>query len=732
MKKKFLCLALALTMLLSLVACGGNNNPPAENNPPAPPAENTPSTPDTPDEPATSYLDATHDDNEIYEAVLGDFTSAYTKALATENVSERFALMAIAEAKLLQAGVFVPTTSKGGGYAIGRVLPYCVTPCLWGNDSERYYRVMTLADNAILKDADRVAMKQKWNELKMTSTDENEYLDWAREYVTSQGYTLKDTYNIAYSSDPQTFDYLATYRSADSEVLVNAIDGLMEYNVYNQQVPALAESYEESADGLTYTFHIRQGAVWTDSQGRELGPVTADDWVAGMNHALDNPGNLEYLVAGIIAGVNEYLEGTITDFSGVGVKAVDEYTLEYTLEAPCSYFMTMLSYNIFWPMNRAYYQSLGGTFGADATSGAYGTGPDSIAYCGPYLITNWTEKNTFVFKASDKYWNTDKVHVKTLTWLYNDGSDVMKTYNDFMAGVIDSTSINDSNRQQAEADGTFEGNYYISSTDATSYMGWLNVNRGGFHNYNDDTKCVSPQSEEEQARSHAAMLNQNFRLAICTGFDRAMHNAQVVGDELKYNRVINSYVPGDFVQLIEDTTVSINGTSKTYPAGTNYGVIVQDQLDADGVKLKVYDPTANNGAGASVSFDGWYSPANSKAYVDAAVAELAEEGLEISAANPIQIDMTYASQDERYVNRAQVFKKSIEESTGGLIQINLVACADFNEWNDATYWPESGAEMNGNYADNSGWGPDYGDPATYLDTLYADGDGSMLKNLGLF
>lgn len=739
MKKKFLCLALALSMLLSLVACGGNNDtPPADNTPEPAPAEDQ-----TPAEPTTSYKDATHDDDEIYEMVLGEFTEAYAQALASENESERFALMAIAEAKLLQAGVFVPTTSKGGRYAIGRVMPYCVTPTLWGTDSDRFYRVICL-DDGLLKDADRVAMKEHWNEIKDTATDEAEYLDWVRQYLADNGYATKDSYAIPYSSDPQTFDAFATYRATDHEVLVNTFDGLLEYNIYGKQQPALAESYDVSADGLTYTFHIRDGAVWIDSQGRELGPVTADDWVAGIQHLMDNPGNLEYLFSGIIKGVNGYLAGD-TNMDNVGVKAVDEKTLEVTLEKPTTYFITMLGYGgLLAPLNRAYYESQGGTFGTNATSGNYGTGPDNIAYCGPYLITNWTEKNTFVFKANDKYWNKDAVNAKTLTWYYNDSSDVMKSYNDFIANITDSCSLNDSNLQQCKADGNYDDYHYISSTDATSYMGWMNVNRGGtmevdgeeievgFANFNDATKAVSPQDEEARERTHAAMLNRNFRMAIATGFDRGAHNAQVVGEELKEKSLINSYVPGDYVKLLEDVTVDINGTSKTYPANTNYGVILQDQLDADGVPLKVYDPAGNDGAGSSAGFDGWYSPANSKAYLDAAVEELAAEGLEISAENPIQIDITFPGNIEQYSNRAQVFKKSIEESTEGRIQVNLVACTDGNEWNDATYWPNIGAGMNGNYSDNSAWGPDYGDPASYLDTLYADGDGSMIKNLGLF
>lgn len=753
--KKIVSLLLALAMLFSLAACGGDdvgNQPSESGNQPSESQNASPSQSDEqpsesetePQETDGDYLNATHDDEEIYNMVLGDFVDAYTKALDCDNQSERFALMAIAEAKLLQAGVFVPTTSKGGRYAISRVVPYCITPTLWGTDNDRFYRTITLADG-LLKDADREAMKAHYNEIRDTATDESEYLDWVRQYLADNGYTTKDSYSIPYTSDPQTFDPFATYRATDHEVLVNTFDGLLEYNIFGQQQPALAESYDVSDDGLIYTFHIRDGAVWTDSQGRELGPVTADDWVAGIQHLMDNPGNLEYLFSGIISGVSEYLDGSNMDMANVGVKALDEKTLEVTLEEPSTYFITMLGYGgLLAPLNRAYYESQGGTFGANATPGTYGTGPDNIAYCGPYLITNWTEKNTFVFKANDKYWNKDAVNAKTLTWYFNDSSDVMKSYNDFIGNVTDSCALNDSNIQQCKTDGNYDGFVYVSSTDATSYMGWLNVNRGGtvevdgqevevgFSNYNDATKAVSPQDEETRARTHAAMLNQNFRMAICTGFDRAAHNAQVVGEELKEKSLINSYTPGDFVKLLEDVTVDINGTSKTYPAGTNYGVILQDQLDADGASLKVYDPEGNSGAGSSASFDGWYSPENAKAYLDKAVEELAAEGLEISAENPIQIDMTYPGNIEQYKNRANVFQQSIEESSGGLIKVNLIACTDGNEWNDATYWPQSGAEMNGNYSDNSGWGPDCGDPASYLDTLYADGDGSMLKCLGLF
>ena len=180
---------------------------------------------------------------------------------------------------------------------------------------------------------DIAAMREKYNELKGTGT----YEDWAKSYLEEKGYTLKDSYNYnLYTSDPTTWDVLSTSQAADTEPLVNTYDGLMEYDIEGEQQPALAESYSVSDDGLTYTFKIRQGVEWVDSQGRKVADVVADDFVAGMQHALDCQGGLEYLVDGVIDGVTEYISGEITDFSKVGIKAVDDYTLEYTLTEPCS------------------------------------------------------------------------------------------------------------------------------------------------------------------------------------------------------------------------------------------------------------------------------------------------------------------------------------------------------------------------------------------------------------
>lgn len=667
----------------------------------------------------------------FYDNTLGDFYSLYMAAKAeTENLSKRYAMMAIAEAKLMETAVMIPTYSKGGNYAISRVAPYTVDYALWGNDSDRFHQAL-ICTEPLTSDV-RQEMKAKWFELKGTGT----YEQWAKDYLAKKGYTLKDSYSLIYSSDPQTWDALATSRAADSEAIVNTFDSLLEYDVEGVQQPALAESYTVSDDGLTYTFKIRQGVVWVDSQGRKVADVKADDFVAGFQHMLDAQGGLEYLVDGVIVGASDYINGAITDFSKVGVKAVDDYTLEYTLEAPCTYFTTMLGYNCFAPMSRSYYTSKGGQFGtkydASAATYTYGKDTNSIAYCGPYVVTNATAKNTIVFKANESYWNKDNINLKTITWLFNDGSDATKSYNDMKAGVLDGCGLNSSALELAKNDGYFDKYGYTSSTDATSYMIFLNVNRQNFANINDDTKVVSAQTEEQRANTYIAMNNIHFRRALSMSVDRGAYNAQKVGEELKLVSLRNSYTPWNFVYLEEDVTVDINGKAKKFKAGTPYGEVMQAQIDADNVNIKVYDPKADNGNGSGDGYDGWYNPENAMGELNVAIKQLAEAGLVIDANNPIVIDYPYPSNSEAFTNQANALKQSIESASNGLIQINLTEAKDYNEWYWAGYFADYGYEANYDIYDCSGWGPDYGDPSSYLDTYLPDYAGYMIKCIGIY
>ena len=162
------------------------------------------------------------------------------------------------------------------------------------------------------------------------------------------------------------------------------------------------------------------------------------------------------------------------------------------------------------------------------------------------------------------------------------------------------------------------------------------------------------------------------------------------------------------------------------------GRITQAQLDADGVAIKAYDKTADNGLGSSDGYEGWYNVDNAKAELNQAVEELKAEGLEISAENPIHLDLPYPSGAEVYSNKANVFKKSVEEALGGLVEIDLVDCKDQTTWLYTGYYTSYGYENNYDLFDLSGWGPDYGDPKSYLDTFLQDYAGHVTKSLGIY
>ena len=744
--KKPVSLALASVMALGVLAGCGESDTPGTSNATTPPA--TVAT-DTTKPQQVAYVDpyadlaaavaADPDDVEAYDALssaiyhdeLGEFLSYYEEALEEKtDISRRYALMALAEAKLMESAVMMPMTTRGGSYGITRVCPHSASSVMWGGDADRFHNRIVVEE--LLKVEDREALKALWAEKKGTG----EWQDAAKAYLTDHGYTLTRDHKEVYASEIKNWDALATSRQPDGQVLVQTYDCLVEYDSENVLQPALAESWEISEDGLTYTFKIREGVDWVDAQGRFVSKLTADDFVAGMQHMMDAAGGLEFLIDGKIVNAHEYITGEITDFAEVGVKAVDDYTLEITLTEPVSFFLTMLPYGCFAPMSRSYYESQGGKFGADydpsADSYKYGKGPDSIAYCGPFVVTNYTPENTIVFKANASYWNPEGNNLDSVTRLWNDGKDPTKAYTDAIAGTIDGCGLNAAAVEAAKKDGKFDDYAGISATDGTSFMGYYNLNRAAYVNTNDGVSAPSPKDDAAKVRTTAALRNDHFRRAMSFATDRAARNAQAVGEELKLNALRNCYTPGTFVTLEDEVTVDINGKATTFPAGTAYGAIVQAQIDADGIVMTVWDPAADGGIGSSDGFDGWYNPEAAKAEMELAVAELAAMGVEVSAENPIYVDCPYEAAVETSKNRANAYKQGLESVLEGKVIVNLVVCNTPDEFRYTGFQTELGKESNYDFTDGFGWGPDYGDPSSYLDTMLPDYAGYMMKSCGIF
>ena len=748
MKKftKLMAMLLVLTMMLSLVACAGNEKPVETTAPatePAPTEEVTEPAGDVytgPDWAAIEAMDYDEASDALYEWNLGEFNAAYQDAKSEiTDLDLRLAKMAIAEAKLMESGVFIPVYGDGGAYAMNRAVPRTVTTTSWGLDEYRWYTA--LVTNELITSEDRDALTGLWGE----SADADAWMAAAKAFLADHGYTLTDTWNVANGYEIATWDCIASSYTSDAYFIAPTYSPLLEYDAKNVQQPALAESVDVNDDGTVYTFHLRQGVKWVDQQGREIGEVTADDWVASMAHLIDNTDALGYLMTQSdgcgIKNFDAYLNGEVTDFAEIGVKAIDDYTLEYTLEAPFPAFLSMMGYGCFAPLNRAFYKAQGGTFSVDGdeyTSGNYGTSPANIAYCGAYLVKNFTEKNVTSYVANPSYWNAEAVNTPNINFYFNDGSDPLRTYNEAKEGTIAGCSFNSSALVLAKeekpegSDKTYFDLYsYTTTNSATTYCGWVNVHRGTWANYNDNTVGVSTQTEEEQVRTRSALNNQNFRLAMAMAFDRGAFNSTIVGEELKYASLKNSYVTGTFGKTAGEVTVDINGVATTFPAGTYFGVIEQAQLDADGVPLKVWDPEADGGAGSGDGFDGWFNADAAAAYLDKAVAELAQIGVEVSAEKPIHIDVPYGAYSESVTNRMNAYKQSIEKYTGGKVVVDLVSFPDSSSFSYAYYRTSNGAEANYDITPGtSGWGPDYGDAQSFLDTIQPYG--YMTKNIGLY
>ncbi len=755
-KTKILCLVLALAMCLSLAACGGGDTttttpsgdtgsttttPPADTGetttPPADTGEDT--TPEPPAEvdtrlaadvyTAEAFDAAGYEEksDEIYDLVLGDFYAAYQEALAEVDTSVRAAKMAVAEAKFLEAAMGVPMQNNTGGTGISRVIPRSVPTVTWGYDQTyRGYRNLLVVNERPLTPAERAEATTLWSSKVGTGEAYQALVDWAAE----KGFTLADTLTFTYTATPTTWDTLGTAQATSGEVTSPTWDGLLIYNNENMQQPGLAESYEVSDDGLTYTFHIRQGVKWVTSQGTEVGEVKADDWVAALQHSCDTKAGLADLIYGTVKNLREYGTGEITDFSQVGVKALDDYTLQYTLEVNAPWFLTLTGYSALAPMSRDYYVSQGGKFGAEFDAAAsdylYGTDPEHIAYCGPYLITNYTYQNTIAYTANPSYWNPDNVRIKSITRRYFDGTDPLFAWNNFEEGTFYSVTVSSQVRPIAEQKASevdpsknyVEAYGYSSHEGTTSIMNWNNVNRYAHSNlYNDPSAMVSTKTVTDAERTAAAMLNQNFRLALALSYDRHTYMVNVYGEADPDGQMTNSYVPGNFTTLSKEVTVDIAGTPTTFPAGTNYGEILQAAITADGYPMKVWDPAGADGAGSSFGFDGWYNPTAAAEYLDKAIEELAAEDIEISTENPIYLDMPYSDYDTTASAAQQAVKQSYDAAFGGRVIVNLVAAGDGDTENDSNYNPTDGYMMNYDLGGLTGWGPDYGDPQTYLDTV---------------
>jgi len=483
------------------------------------------------------------------------------------------------------------------------------------------------------------------------------------------------TFSYVYETDPDSLNYLTTGKAAVANITSNVVDGLMENDRYGNFVPSMAEDWSVSQDGLTYTYTIRKDAKWYTSEGEEYAPVKAQDFVTGLKYAADNKSEALYLVQESIKGLDAYVKGEVKDFSEVGIKAIDDQTVQYTLNKPESFWNSKTTMGVLAPVNEEFLTSKGSDF-------AKATDPSSILYNGPFLLKSLVAKSSVEFEKNPNYWDKDNVHIDKVKLSFWDGQDNNKLAETFKDGGFSMARLFPTSASYPELEKEFKDNIVYTPQDSSTYLIGTNIDRQSY-------KYTSKTTDEQKTSTKKALLNKDFRQALAFGFDRTAYASQVNGESGASKLLRNLFVPPTFVQA----------------DGKNFGDLVKEKLVTYGDEWK--DVNLDDAQ------DGLYNPEKAKAEFAKAKAALQAEGVQF----PIHLDMPVDQTSTTKVQRVQSLKQSLEATLGSDNVVVDIQQLQKDEVLNVTYYAESAAGEDWDLSDNVGWTPDYNDPSTYLDII---------------
>ena len=478
-----------------------------------------------------------------------------------------------------------------------------------------------------------------------------------------------------YETDPDSLNYLTTGKAAVTNITNNVVDGLLENDRYGNLVPSMAEDWSVSQDGLTYTYTIRKDAKWYTAEGEEYADVKAKDFVTGLKYAADQKSDGLYLVQESIKGLDAYVKGEIKDFAEVGIKAIDDYTVQYTLNKPESFWNSKTTMGVLAPVNEEFLNSKGEDFGK-------ATDPSSILYNGPYLLKSLVTKSSVEFEKNPNYWDKENVHIDKVKLAFWDGQDTNKPAENFKDGSFTMARLFPTSASYPELEKEFKDNIVYTQQDSATFLVGTNIDRQSY-------KYTSKTTDEQKTSTKKALLNKDFRQAIAFGFDRTAYASQVNGQSGATKLLRNLFVPPAFVQA----------------DGKNFGDLVKDKLVTYGDEWK--DVNLNDAQ------DGLYNPEKAKAELAKAKEALQAEGVQF----PIHLDMPVDQTNTTKVQRVQSLKQSLEATLGAENVVVDIQQLQKDEVLNITYFAETAAGEDWDLSDNVGWSPDFADPSTYLDII---------------
>ena len=483
------------------------------------------------------------------------------------------------------------------------------------------------------------------------------------------------TFSYIYETDPDNLNYLTTGKAATADITSNVVDGLLENDRYGNFVPSMAEDWSVSKDGLTYTYTIRKDAKWYTSEGEEYAAVKAQDFVTGLKYAADKKSDGLYLVQESIKGLDAYVKGEIKDFSQVGIKALDDQTVQYTLNKPESFWNSKTTMGVMAPVNEEFLNSKGDDF-------AKGTDPSSILYNGPFLLKSIVAKSSVEFAKNPNYWDKDNVHIDKVKLSFWDGQDTNKPAEAFKDGSFTMARLFPTSASYPETEKAFKDNIVYTQQDSTTFLVGINIDRQSYQH-------TSKTADEQKASTKKALLNKDFRQALAFGFDRTAYASQVNGASGATKLLRNLFVPPTFVQA----------------DGKNFGELVKE-------KLVTYGDEWSN-VNLDDAQDGLYNPEKAKAEFAKAKTALQAEGVKF----PIHLDMPVDQTNTTKVQRVQSLKQSLEATLGTDNVVVDIQQLQKDDVLNITYFAETAAGEDWDISDNVGWSPDFADPSTYLDII---------------
>lgn len=494
------------------------------------------------------------------------------------------------------------------------------------------------------------------------------------------------TYELS-ANEITDFNWMHSQYAADLQVLTSLQDSLLTNDTEGGLAPCLAETWETTDGGHTWTFHLRDDAKWVDVNGEEKAALTSADFITGLEWVLNvakNEGYNASMPIALIEGAQEYYQYTSeldaeeakalasdneTFLEMVGIEAPDEYTVTYTCIDEKPYFDSVAVYNCLYPVPAALVEEVG-------VDGFLAIQPDTMWYSGPYLLTTFVQNNEKIFTPNPLWWGADdNTRFDSVTIKMVESTD--NAFQLYQSGEIDNVTLTESSLSTIYNDEENEFHDYLVEARPLKYSYQF------LFNYDKNLE----DGVTEDVNWNTAVRNVNFRLAWYYGLDLT-----------NYYKRLNAINP---LKCENDlfTMTNLVFTSD----GTDYSELVRQELGLD---------TYNGESMVRLDAE------KAEGYKQKAIEELTAQGVTF----PVEVDYYVPSNDQTSQDNAKVLKDCMSDSLGDdFVVLNIKEYV--NNQTTEVITPRKHSFALG------GWGADYADPQNFLgQALYGREDAFFSTN----